>query len=197
MPDSGASDTSQARDGKLERYQEVLLVLLGLFGCLVTWGGMTQFVDDLWLRFAGLETIGVVIEHEAESSTIAPTPSRVSRSAAGGLGAEQTVSRALGSTIVFRPIVAIDTPDGHARIRGALLVGRDRVAPIGTKVPVLYPARRPADGRLKSDVKLSWVYLLTAVVGFGLAAGPLAILLLTGTWRLPDRWFVASRSGTR
>jgi len=76
-------------------------------------------------------------------------------------------------------------------------VGRERVAPIGTKVPVLYPARRPAEGQLKSDVKLSWVHLLTAVVGFGLAAAPLAILLLTGTWRLPDRWFGALRSRAR
>jgi len=197
MTDSGATDSSRATGGKLERYQQVLLVLLGLFGCLVMWGGMTQLVDDLRLRFFGLETTGVVIEHEAESSTMAATPSRGPQSAANSPAAQSTVSRGAGSTIVFRPIVAIDTPEGTARIRGALLGGSERIAPIGARVAVSYLAGRAAEGRIRSELGLSWVYLLTAAVGFGLVAAPLAILLLTGTWTLPDRWFPALRSRAR
>ena len=193
MTDSAAADTSAGSHDKLERYQQVLLVLVGLFGCLVMWGGVTQFVDDLRLRFFGLETMGVVIEHQAESSTIPATPSRGSRSAVSNFAAQSTVSRGPSSTTVFRPIVAIDTPHGKARIRGTLLVGVQQIAPIGTRVPVLYLAGRPADGQIQSEVKLSWVRLLTAIIGFGLVAAPLAVLVLTGTWRLPDRWFAALR----
>lgn len=136
ITDPGATHTSEARDGKLERYQQVLLVLLGLFGCLVVWGGMTQFVDALRLRFVGLETMGVV--------------SRGPR-----------------------------THRAH-RCQG----------------PGVVPGR-PAEGRLRSEVGLSWVHLLTVTVGFGLVAAPPAVLLLTGTWRLPGRWFVALRRRTR
>jgi hypothetical protein len=89
--------------------------------------------------------------------------------------------------------VAIDTPDGKARIRGTLLRGLEQIAPIGARVPVLYLAGRPADGQIKSEVKLSWVHLLTAIIGLGLVAAPLAVLVLTGTWRRPDRWFAALR----
>jgi hypothetical protein len=177
MTDPLATETAAATDGRLEPYQQVLLVLLGLFGCLVMWGGLTQVADNLRLRRFGLETTGVVVEHEAESTTVAATTSRGSQ-----------------STIVFRPIVAISTPDGTARIRGTLSGGLDRVAPIGARVPVLYPAGRPADGRISSEVALSWVYALTAIVGLGLAAGPLAILLLTGTWRLRGRPLPDARS---
>jgi hypothetical protein len=193
MADSGAADTSADSHNELERYQQILLVSVGLFGCLVMWGGVTQLVDDLRLRFFGLETMGVVVERQAESSTIPATPSRGSRSAAGSFAAQSTVSRGPSSTTVFRPIVAIDTPDGKARIRGTLLEGLEQIAPIGARVPVLYLAGRPADGQIKSEVKLSWVHLLTAIIGFGLVAAPLAVLVLTGTWRRPDRLFAALR----
>ncbi len=187
MAAPSATETSQATDGRLETYQQVLLALLGVFGCLVLWGGVTQVVADLRLHLVGLETTGVVIEHEAESSTIAAVPSRGSRSAADSLAQQSTVSRGPRSTIVFRPVVGIETPDGTASIRGTLLGGIERIAPIGARVPVLYPAGRPAEGRLRSEVRLSWVHLLSAVVGLGLVAAPLAVLLLTGTWRLPNR----------
>ena len=193
MADSGAADTPAESYQRLERYQQVLLALVGLFGCLVMWGGVTQFVDDLRLRFFGLETMGVVVEHQAESSTIPATPSRGSRSPGGSVAAQSTVPRGPSSTTVFRPIVAIDTPDGKARIRGTLLGGLEQIAPIGARVPVLYLAGRPADGQIRREVKLSWVHLLTAIIGFGLVAAPLAVLVLTGTWRLPDRWFAALR----
>jgi hypothetical protein len=193
MADSGAADTSAESYQRLERYQQVLLVSVGLFGCLVMWGGVTQFLDDLRLRFFGLETMGVVVEHQAESSTIPATPPRGSRSPGSSFAAQSTVPLGPGSTTVFRPIVAIDTPDGKARIRGTLLGGLEQIAPIGARVPVLYLAGRPADGQIQREVKLSWVHLLTAIIGFGLVAAPLAVLVLTGTWRLPDRWFAALR----
>jgi hypothetical protein len=177
MTDPRATETGAATDSRLEGYQQVALVLLGLFGCLVTWGGMSRVAENLWLRQFGLETTGVVIEHEAESTTIAGTSSRGSR-----------------STTVFRPIVAIATPDGTARIRGTLSGGLDRIAPIGARVRVLYPAGRPADGRISSEMTLSWIYLLTAILGLGMAAAPLAILLLTGTWRLSGRPLSDTRS---
>lgn len=170
MTDPRTTETAAATDNRLEGYQQVLLVLLGLFGCLVMWGGLSQVADNLRLRQFGLETTGVVVGHEAESTTVAATASHGARSAT-----------------VFRPIVAIATPDGTARIRGTVLGGLDRIAPIGARVAVLYPAGRPADGRISTEVTLSWVYLLTAVVGMALAAGPLAVLLLTGTWRLRVR----------
>ena len=37
MADSGAADTSADSHQRLERYQQVLLALVGLFGCLVMW----------------------------------------------------------------------------------------------------------------------------------------------------------------
>ena len=179
MTEPGATDAAKAEGNKLEGYQQVFLGLLGLFGCLVVWGAMTQVVESVRLSRFGLETRGVVVEHEASSSTTA-----------------KTVSHGPRSTIVFRPIVAIETPDGKARIRGLTWEGLERVPPIGARVPVLYLPGSPEDGLLKSDVRLSWIYLLTAIVGLAMAGAPVGVFFATRTWKLPARWVGASRGRT-
>ncbi len=170
MADQDAPADTTGDSSRLNGVQQFFLLAFGLFGCLVVWGATTEFVDDVRLRLFGRETVGVVVEHEWSSST--------------------TMTRGLsgpGSTITFSPIVAIDTPDGKAKIRGKVFRALTDVAPIGTKVGVLYLVGRPADGAIKSEVDLAWISILTGLLGFAMVAAVVAVMVATGTWKLPRR----------
>jgi hypothetical protein len=164
------SQPPKSDDGRLSALQQFFLVLPILFGCLVLWGSTVELVEDARLLIFGRETVGIVTEHLAEGGT---TLARTSRGPA--------------STTRFRAIVSIETKDGPARIRARVLYGPSSVAPLGSRVAVLYPSGRPEDGQIKGESKSFWLHILTGVLGVALIGAPILVLINTGTWNLSGR----------